>query len=386
MNKKNKQILMTIINISLASFSLHALSAENSNYYQDHNGHFIGYTSDGDAFPYMTDNGSYANINRDNWNGFINGQGEIVPIVGEVADISAIANTFYYKTPDCSGTRYVELSSSRRYNEAVGGYILRQSPNTKKIQQYTIERDQFSLDDMDDLFGDKAVSQSIINANGQSVCTEAEQQVLRTEWDQAINATDEELNKYGEEISYTLDRIADLVRDQPLVLAKVSNESIDITHRYPWMGFRIDEKNNVTAYIKSIDISQPIDFINIKNPPKPPQKVYPRTSHEVTVHVRYNNDLSYVNVTQGPDIAEGQITVNKQSKGIYDITFPETYVPKEGDVNVFQLLCSVNSGATTYSANTTIGCHKLEHENIIRVTTNLKGKPFNSDFSLNIQH
>lgn len=386
MKKKNKQILITIINISLASFSFNALSAENNNYYQDHNGNFIGYTSDYDAFPYMTDNGSYANINRDNWNGFINGQGEIVPIVGEVADISAIANTFYYKTPDCSGTRYVELSSSRRYNEAVGGYILRQSPNTKKIQQYTIERDQFSLDDMDDLFGDKAVSQSIINADGKFICTEAEQQVLRTEWNKAINATDEERNKYGEEISYTLDRIADLVRDQPLILAKVSNESIDITHRYPWMGFRIDEKNNVTAYIKSIDISQPIDFINIKNPTKPPQKVYPRTSHEVTVHVRYNNDLRYVNVTQGPDIAEGQIIVNKQLKGIYDITFPETYVPKEGDINVLQLLCSVNSGATTYSANTTIGCHKLEHKNIIRVTTSLKGKPFDSDFSLNIQH
>lgn len=383
MNKKNKQILITIINISLASFSFNALSAENSNYYQDHNGNFIGYTSDYDAFPYMTDNGSYANINRDNWEGFINDKGEIVPIIN---DATAITNTFYYKTPDCSGTRYVELSTSRRYNEGVGGYILKQSPKTKKIRQYTIERDLFDLDNMNDLFGDKAVSQSIINANGQSVCTEAEQQVLRTEWNKAINATAEERNKYGEQISATLDRITDLVRDQPLVLAKVNGEGIDITHRYPWMGFKIDEKNNVTAYIKSIDISQPIDFINIKNPPKPPQKVYPRTSHEVTVHVRYNNDLSYVNVTQGPDIAEGQITVNKQSKGIYDITFPETYVPKEGDVNVFQLLCSVNSGATTYSANTTIGCHKLEHENIIRVTTNLKGKPFNSDFSLNIQH
>ena len=384
MKKKNKQILMTIINISLASFSLHALSAENSNYYQDHNGHFIGYTSDVDAFPYIDyDNNSYANINRDNWEGFINDKGEIVPIIG---DVTAITNIFYYKTPDCSGTQYVKLSPARRYNEGVKGYIFKQSPKTEKIRQYTIERDLFDLDNMKDLFGDKAVSQSIINADGQFICTETEQQVLRTEWDKAINATAEERNKYGEQISATLDRITDLVRDQPLVLAKVSNEGIDITHRYPWMGFRIDDKHNVTAYIKGADFSQPIELVNVEHPPQPIQTVYPRTSHEVTVHVRYNNDLSYVNVTQGPDIAEGQITVNKQSKGIYDISFPEAFVPKQGNINVFQLLCSVNSGADIYAANTTIGCHKLEHENIIRVTTSLKGKPFDSDFSLNIQH
>jgi hypothetical protein len=253
----------------------------------------------------------------------INDKGEIVPIIG---DVTAITNIFYYKTPDCSGTQYVKLSPARRYNEGVKGYIFKQSPKTEKIRQYTIERDLFDLDNMKDLFGDKAVSQSIINADGQFICTETEQQVLRTEWDKAINATAEERNKYGEQISATLDRITDLVRDQPLVLAKVSNEGIDITHRYPWMGFRIDDKHNVTAYIKGADFSQPIELVNVEHPPQPIQTVYPRTSHEVTVHVRYNNDLSYVNVTQGPDIAEGQITQQTQLLAVINLSMKILFV------------------------------------------------------------
>ncbi|PST95494.1 hypothetical protein C9I87_09500 [Photobacterium iliopiscarium] len=106
----NKKLLINIINISLASFSVNALSLEaSSDYYQDHNGNFIGYTTD---YSYFENFDVYpaAQITRDDWNGYINEQGQITTLRYQL-DIDHTTNDFYYQTSDCTGTRYVKLES-----------------------------------------------------------------------------------------------------------------------------------------------------------------------------------------------------------------------------------------------------------------------------------
>ncbi|PST95493.1 hypothetical protein C9I87_09495 [Photobacterium iliopiscarium] len=267
--------------------------------------------------------------------------------------------------------------------------VLKESPTTKKIIQYTVTHEAFDIYHVgDDMFGDKGVSQSKIDENGKFICTKTHQQELRDQWDWAINLVEngpaEELEANREKVDYIIDTIPEEAMNNRLVLGKVSDSGIDMTNRYPWMGFEIEENHSVKGYFKGADFSQNIELVKI-DPPEPSTELFPRTSHNVTAHVRYTGDLSYVNITQGPDIFVSQITVNKESTGVYDISFPENYLSKKSSVNTFQVLCSVNSGADIYAANTTIGCHKLNNNNIIRVTTNYKGKPFDSDFSLNLQ-
>ena len=107
----NKKLLINIINISLASFSVNALSLEaSSNYYQDYDGVFIGYTTDPYFFPTWTEVGDRAQISRDDWNGFINTKGQIMTFRNYL-DVDHTTNDFYYQTSDCTGTRYVKLES-----------------------------------------------------------------------------------------------------------------------------------------------------------------------------------------------------------------------------------------------------------------------------------
>ena len=389
----NKKLLINIINISLTSFSVNALSLEaSSNYYQDYDGVFIGYTTDPYFFPTWTEVGDRAQISRDDWNGFINTKGQIMTFRNYL-DVDHTTNDFYYQTSDCTGTRYVKLKLYHYYHEdPFETEILKESPTTKKITQYTVTHEPFSMDNVgDDMFGDKGVSQSKIDENGKFICTKTHQQELRDQWDWAINLVEngpaEELEANREKVDYIIDTIPEEAMNNRLVLGKVSDDGIDMTNRYPWMGFDIEENHNVIGYIKAARFGHGIELILGETPPPvPPEELsFPRTSHNVTAHVRYTGDLSYVNITQGPDIFVSQITVNKESTGVYDISFPENYLSKKSSVNTFQVLCSVNSGADIYAANTTIGCHKLNNNNIIRVTTNYKGKPFDSDFSLNLQ-
>lgn len=375
----NKKLLINIINISLASFSVNALSLEaSSDYYQDHNGNFIGYTTDYEYFDNFNDH-ALAQITRDDWNGYINKQGQIATLREEL-DIDHTTNDFYYQTSDCTGTRYVKLKSFFTHHDYdFETEVLKQSPTTKKIIQYTVTHEPFNIFQVgDDIFGDKGVSQSAIDANGQFICTKTRQQELKEQLEEAQKLP------HGEEQDTIIERIYAEAEADPLIIGKVSDSGIDMTNRYPWMGFEIEENHSVTGYFKGADFSQNIELVDI-DPPEPPTELFPRTSHNITAHVRYNGDLSYVNITQGPNIGVDQISVDIKSKGVYDITFPENYLPKDGDINMTQLLCSVNSSADVYAANTTIGCHRIKNTNIIRITTNMKGNPFNSDFSLNLQ-
>lgn len=374
---KKLSLLICGLLISPVNYAAESMS---SNYYQDANGNFIGYTHDPED--YIHEYNSIASLFRGEWNGLMDVNGNL-----KYADhpeyASILTKKTYYKNTDCSGTGYFSfITTDSVAIEPFNTQVIKNSHN--KYIKYTVKTlDTYSSDSQPA----DMLSYSTLNANGDLVCTETPRAAIK----QQIAEIEHRINNHAEyendadELEFLQSQLR---HTEPRAVAAILDTGTDITNKYNWMGFRDHLNGSVSGFVKGIDYGAGIKFVeNISPPPPQPEELtYVRTSHNLSVRVQANGSIGSASITQGPDIKISQLFAVKKSAGIYEVTIPEPFLPKNKAVKHLQLQCSNNVGASSLIPNTSIGCYKMDNQNKIRVTTTRNEKYHSTDFSLNITY
>ena len=331
----------TLLCIGISLCSINQAQANDQNnivgYWVGANGAFVGNNYKSESF------------SRDN---LILNQSSINTDSGKINYSGAVrSTTMYYKSTDCSGTIYIEAAGDPRFpGEEYGpNFLFLSSDNTinKKVMFYELSEPK--------LMGDFN-SQSNLGPDTQPICKEN---------------TPLTGYYYG------------------IYMQAVSNTPENFANKYPWLGFVMENSNTheATPIIKGATL--PFKYIEINKEPKTDiveePKIYPAVGKHITVNVTAQGKLSYVTVTKGGPIYQGDITSKKFSNGKYDITFPNTFMSSEQTNDNTQLNCSLNKDSQNYVSKMSISCYKLNDQPIIRVITSSNFIPSNSRFTLDVQ-
>ncbi|WP_163920173.1 hypothetical protein [Photobacterium sp. Alg240-V54] len=380
-----KKTLLSVAVGLLTATSSYAAESTQANYYQDAHGNFIGYT------PATSDeliNGydRYARLFRDDWNGFMYDNGELYHDGYPDRQVGIFTNKTYYKSTDCSGTGYFESSiSDNGYVEPFKTEAIK-NDNNKYIKYKVQNKKGYSYDD----YTPAVMSFSTIDSDGALICEETPYAILDRKIQEIKDALNDPDNYYDDLDEYLSDLYLELRENTyPKYVAEILDHGTDITNAYSWMGFKDHGSGLVTGYVKGIDFDAGIEFVDVLTqiPPTPPEELtYVRTSHDLNVRVQSKGTIGSVSVNKGSDIKLSQLFVEKISAGIFEVTIPESFLPKNKAVRHLQLQCSNNVGASSLIPNTSIGCYKMDNQNKIRVTTTRNEKYHSTDFSLNITY
>ncbi|SMY38301.1 hypothetical protein PAND9192_03547 [Photobacterium andalusiense] len=377
-NNYFKKLSLLICGLFVSSFN-YATESMSSNYYQDTNGNFIGYTHDPED--YIHEYNSIASLFRGEWNGLMDVNGNL-KYSNHPEYASILTKNTYYKNTDCSGTGYFSfITTDSVAIEPFNTQVIKNSHN--KYIKYTVQT--LATYSSDSQPADMQ-SYSILNANGELICTKTPRATIK----QQIAEIEHRINNHAEYES-DADELeflqSQLHHTEPRAVAAVLDTGTDITNKYNWMGFRNHLNGSVSGFVKGIDYAAGIKFVENISPPTPPEELrYVRTSHDINIRVQSNGSIGSVSITQGPDIKISQLFAVKKSLGIYEVNIPEPFLPKNKAVKHLQLQCSMNVGASSVIPNANIGCYKISNQNKIRVTTTLNEKYYSSDFSLSIKY
>ncbi|OBU16171.1 hypothetical protein CTM88_18210 [Photobacterium aquimaris] len=367
----------------LTATSICAAESTQVNYYQDAHGNFIGYTP---ATYNQLENGydSLARLFRDDWSGVFDYKGNLYQSDYPSTWVSIPTDKIYYKSTDCSGTGYFDITY-----EDIGSVepfkteVIKN--NNNKYIKYKVQRtDTISPENV----APAVLSFSTIDTDGSLICEETPYAILKKEItkleDKLENDNEGMLDEYIGELYLEL-----YYNTSPTDVVNILDHGTDVTNAHSWMGFRDHDNGTVTGFVKGIDYDAGIEFVDVitQIPPTPPEELtYIRTSHDLNVRVQSKGSIGSVSVNKGSDIKLSQLFVEKISAGIFEVTIPESFLPKNKAVRHLQLQCSNNVGASSLIPNTSIGCYKMDNQNKIRVTTTRNEKYHSTDFSLNITY
>ena len=132
----------------------------------------------------------------------------------------------------------------------------------------------------------------------------------------------------------------------------------------------------------------PLKLVEKQTQPEPvpePRIAYQSSVNSVNIRVSSQGELRYVTINQGQPLYIGDIKVSKFSTGVYDVTFPESYIAPDRLGDKLILTCNVNSDNRNQGGEMGISCYKLDNQNIIRIVTEYHKFPINTDFTLGVK-
>ncbi|WP_107207917.1 hypothetical protein [Photobacterium aquimaris] len=174
--------------------------------------------------------------------------------------------------------------------------------------------------------------------------------------------------------------------DQVEVKNEILNppENIIGNNKYSKLRFSYDN-GSFAIYANAL---LPLKLVEKQIQPEPdpkPRIAYQSPVNSVSIRISSQGKLSYVTVNQGQSLYIGDIKVSKLSTGVYDVTFPESYIAADRARDKLILTCNVNSNNRNQGGEMGISCYKLDDKNIIRIVTEYHKHPINTDFTLGVK-
>lgn len=360
-----KKYLFIAITVFSSLLSVNSNADEIIGYWVDANGMYLGdkvYITDNDVEAYLTE--STTRFVRDGWRSYYNITDKSFELTAQPIEksINNGIKYFYYGSNDCSGNGAMfdlfGIPGENLASMAPSSSILWSTPDllNKKVLQITADTYgnlmlPGAMSSMSPAEGSLFDSKAHFNDDGMLVC------------EPAYNIT-----------------IADV--------GWISHTE-NIVGKYRWMKFKFsdDDQNTVVATIKGA--VPPFKFISTQDesydPDAKPRIEYQSPVNSVSIRVSSQGKLSYVTVNQGQSLYIGDIKVSKLSTGVYDVTFPESYIAADRARDKLILTCNVNSNNRNQGGEMGISCYKLDAQNIIRIVTEYHKHPTNTDFTLGVK-
>ncbi|PSV15189.1 hypothetical protein C0W59_11995 [Photobacterium kishitanii] len=342
--------------LELASFDVFAVSTtpQSIGYWQDLNKNVIGYKIDipnGHRDERWSREGKFYKNGWMSYYSIVDGNiFKLDPNNRETNELSVEDDFFYYKKLDCQGDKYLRGSSGGEYYPGDQNPILMSNSNIIKTKVLLVKsgRGEYypghSMPTPISDFDFRSISH--LDVKGELIC-------------EALNYP-----KYEEGYMSKVKNIENLIENP----------------HYRWLTFHIDSQDHVYATVKGVQ--PPFEYIDTGPIPVPDLIPYPSSDKDIKITVTSEGNLSSVLVDKGPDVFEGEISVKRINKGIYDITFPERILPHSKTSETVQLNCSVNKPSRNDGGNMGISCYKLDNLPVVRVVSMLMGYPSNTRFNL----
>ena len=345
-----KKYIFITTTIFSSLWSINSLAAEDNiiGHWEDANGNFFGEASGENNKPnILINNEKYYISNKDTGEIKLDdGQGYFQPYITD-------ADFIWYKSNDCSGNGYLSNNDGSfiegPFKAPPAGVIFESTPD---IINKTVLMFKYSKGAV--MYNSDFHSTGSIQADGKYKC--------------------EKYEFHHEHYSY----------DEVEVKNEILNPPKNIIGNNKYSKLRFSYENGSFAIYANALL--PLKLVEKQIEPEPEKRVpFQAVANQVNIRVSASGKLRYVIANSMQPLYEGDITVSRIETGVYDITFPDNYLAHNRAADKLILTCSTNKASRKDTGRTTVGCYKLTNKSVIRVGTDWKQYPSNSDFTLGLQ-